>query len=49
MLYRTALAYQGKGDTAKAKEFAAKAANANILPLLTYAFVRSKAGKLQAT
>ena len=49
VLYRTALAYQGKGDTAKAKEFAAKAANANILPLLTYAFVRAKASKWQTS
>jgi hypothetical protein len=43
VLYTTALAYKGKGDAAKAKEFAARAANDNVLPLLTYAFVRAKA------
>jgi tetratricopeptide (TPR) repeat protein len=46
VLYWTALAWQGKGDTARAKEFAARAANANILPLATYAFVREKAKKI---
>jgi tetratricopeptide (TPR) repeat protein len=46
VLYRTALAWQGKGDAAKAKEHAARAANANVLPLLTYAFVREKAKKM---
>jgi tetratricopeptide (TPR) repeat protein len=48
ILYFTALAYQGKGDTAKAKEYATKASNFNVLPLLTYAFVRTKASKLEA-
>lgn len=46
VIYWTALAYQGKGDTAKAKELATKAAKANVLPLVTYAFVREKAGKM---
>jgi tetratricopeptide (TPR) repeat protein len=46
VLYWTALAWQGKGDTAKAKEFAGRAANANILPLVTYAFVREKAKQI---
>jgi tetratricopeptide (TPR) repeat protein len=46
VLYYTALAYKGKGDAAKAKEWAAKAANANILPLASYAFVRQKAKKM---
>jgi tetratricopeptide (TPR) repeat protein len=46
VLYWTALAHQGKGDRAKAQELAAKAANANVLPLITYAFVREKAAKL---
>jgi tetratricopeptide (TPR) repeat protein len=48
VVYLTALAYQGKGDGAKAKELAAKAAYANVLPLATYAFVRAKAKKLAA-
>ena len=42
-LYRLGLAYQGKGDAAKAKEFCAKAAGFNSLPQLNYAFVRVKA------
>ena len=46
VLYYTALAYKGKGDSAKAKEWAAKAANANVLPLASYAFVRQKAKKM---
>jgi tetratricopeptide (TPR) repeat protein len=46
VLYTLALAHQGKGDTAKAKELAAEAANANVLPLASYAFVRGKAKKL---
>jgi tetratricopeptide (TPR) repeat protein len=48
VVYLTALAYQGKGDGTKAKELAAKAADANVLPLATYAFVRAKARKLAA-
>ena len=46
VVYRTALAWQGKGEAAKAREYAAKAANAHVLPLVTYAFVRSDARKL---
>ena len=42
-LYRLSQAYQGKGDAAKAKEFAQKAANFNSLPAIQYAFVRTKA------
>jgi tetratricopeptide (TPR) repeat protein len=48
VLYYTALAYQGQGESAKAKEWAAKAANANILPQASYAFVRQKAKKMAA-
>jgi tetratricopeptide (TPR) repeat protein len=46
VVYWTALAWQGKGDTAKARELAARAANAHVLPLATYAFVRQKARKM---
>ena len=46
VVYWTALAWQGKGDAGKAKELAAKAAKANVLPLATYAFVREKAWKM---
>jgi tetratricopeptide (TPR) repeat protein len=42
-VYRLSQAYQGKGDAAKAKEFAQKAANFNSLPAIQYAFVRTKA------
>jgi tetratricopeptide (TPR) repeat protein len=44
-LYRISLAYQGKGDSAQAHEFAKKAAEFNSLPQLNYAFVRTKAEK----
>ncbi len=46
VIYRMALAYKGKGDAAKAKEFAGKAAHANVLPQIAYAFVREEAGRL---
>ena len=46
VIYTLALAYKGKGDTAKAKELAVEAANANVLPLASYAFVRAKAKKI---
>lgn len=46
VIYWTALAYKGKGDAAKAKEYGAKAAQANVLPQIAYAFVRSEAAKL---
>ena len=42
-LYRLGKAYQGKGDSGKAKEWETKAADFNSLPNLNYAFVRSKA------
>ncbi|HQR39231.1 MAG TPA: tetratricopeptide repeat protein [Blastocatellia bacterium] len=42
-LYWLAMAYKGKGDAAKATEFAKKAANFNSLPNLNYAFIRTKA------
>lgn len=42
-LYRLCQAYQGKADTAKAKEFCGKSANFNSLPQINYAFVRTKA------
>jgi tetratricopeptide (TPR) repeat protein len=44
-LYRLSLAYEAKGDAAKAQEFLAKAASFNSLPQLNYAFVRAKARK----
>jgi tetratricopeptide (TPR) repeat protein len=46
--YRLALAYQAKGDNAKAREFNAKAAGFNSLPQLNYAFIRTKAQKMAA-
>lgn len=47
-LYRLGLAYEGKGDSAKAHEYFAQAAGFNSLPQLNYAFVRMKAQKLSA-
>jgi tetratricopeptide (TPR) repeat protein len=47
-LYRIGLAYEGKGDAAKAKEMFRKAADFNQLPTLNSAFVRAKARKLRA-
>ena len=44
-LYRMSLAYQGKGDSAQAHDYAKKAAEFNPLPQLNYAFVRAKAEK----
>ena len=49
VLYLLGQAYQGKGDSAKAKENFTKAAKFNSLPQLNYAFVRSKAEKALAT
>lgn len=46
VIYWTALAWQGKGDAAKAKEYAGRAAKANVLPLATYAFIREDAKKM---
>jgi tetratricopeptide (TPR) repeat protein len=48
-LYLLGEAYQGKGDLAKAKEWFTKAAKFNSLPLLNYAFVRTKAEKAIAS
>ena len=45
-LYRLCQAYQGGGDTAKAREFCTKAATFNSLPQLNLAFVRAKASKV---
>jgi tetratricopeptide (TPR) repeat protein len=47
-LFLLAQAYEGKGDSARAKETYKKAAKFNSLPQLNYAFVRSKAEKLTA-
>jgi tetratricopeptide (TPR) repeat protein len=47
-LYRLALAYQGKGDQAKARDYFEQAANQNTLPTLNYAFVRQKAKRMKA-
>ena len=44
-LYRQGLAYEGKGDGAKAKEMFKRAAEFNQLPTLNSAFVRAKKGK----
>jgi tetratricopeptide (TPR) repeat protein len=44
-LYRLSLAYEAKGDRAKAQEFLTKAAAFNSLPQLNYAFIRAKARK----
>jgi tetratricopeptide (TPR) repeat protein len=41
--YRICVAYQGKGDAAKAAEFCKKAADFNSLPNQNYAWVRVKA------
>jgi len=48
-LYLLGEAYQGKGDSGKAKEWFTKAAKFNSLPLLNYAFVRTKAEKAIAS
>jgi len=47
-LYRLCQAYAGKGDAAKAKDACSKAAGFNSLPLLNYAFIRTKAQKMAA-
>src|SRR6185312_5841988 len=44
--YRMSMAYQGKGDSAKAGELCKKAAGFNSLPQLPYAFIRTKAQKM---
>src|SRR3989442_8358816 len=45
-LYRQCQAYQGKGDSAKAKEFCTKAANFNSLPHMNLAFIRMQSAKI---
>jgi len=45
-LYRQCLAYQGKGDKERARDFCTKAANFNSLPQLNLAFIRTKAAKM---
>ncbi len=45
-LYRLCQAYQGKGDSVKAKELCTKAAAFNSLPQLNLAFIRVKAAKV---
>jgi tetratricopeptide (TPR) repeat protein len=46
-LYRMGLAYEGKGDRAKAKEMFRRAADFNQLPTLNSAFARAKTRKLK--
>jgi len=45
-LYRMALAYKGKGDKDKAKEFCMTAANFNALNNLNYSFIRKRAQQM---
>jgi tetratricopeptide (TPR) repeat protein len=45
-LYRLGVAYAGKAEKAKAKEYYGKAAHFNGLPGLNYAFVRAKSLKM---
>ena len=47
-LYRLAQAYQGKGNSAKAREYYTHASEFNSLPQLNYAFIRVKAQKVVA-
>jgi tetratricopeptide (TPR) repeat protein len=44
-LYRLSQAYQGNGDSGKARDYLTKAADFNSLPALPYAFIRTKAQK----
>ena len=44
-LYRLCLAYDGKGDAAKARELCTAAATYNPLPQLNFAFIRARAAK----
>jgi tetratricopeptide (TPR) repeat protein len=48
VLYVVALAYQGKGDQAKAAEMFKRAAESYSLPTLSYAFIRGKAKQQSA-
>jgi tetratricopeptide (TPR) repeat protein len=45
-LYRMSLAYEGKGDGKKAREFCSKAADFNALNNMNYAFIRTRAKEL---
>ncbi len=47
-LFRLGQAYQGKGDSTKAREYYAQAAGFNSLPQLNYAFIRVKAQRIVA-
>lgn len=47
-LFRIGLAYEGKGDHARATDFFRQAASQNSLPALNYAFVRAKAKRMKA-
>ncbi len=47
-LYRLGMAYQAKGNSAKARGYYAKAAKFNSLPVVNLAFVRAKAAKMMA-
>jgi tetratricopeptide (TPR) repeat protein len=47
-LYKLALAYGGKGDAAKSKEYCARAAHFYSVPDANYALIRLKAGKMLA-
>jgi tetratricopeptide (TPR) repeat protein len=47
--YRMALAYAAKGDKDKARELCLQAAKFNGLPVLNYAFIRTKAEKMLTT
>ena len=44
-LYRLCVAYQGKGDAAKAADYCKRAADFNSLPNVNYALIRAKAAK----
>jgi tetratricopeptide (TPR) repeat protein len=46
-LLRISQAYQAKGDTSKAQDYCAQAADFNSLPALNYAFIRTKAVKMK--
>ncbi|HUI63390.1 MAG TPA: tetratricopeptide repeat protein, partial [Bacteroidota bacterium] len=48
-LYRLGLAYAGKGDAAKAKEYFTRAIHLYPLPALNYAFVHMRAEKMIAS
>jgi len=48
-LYKMSLAYLGKGDKAKAREFCLKAAHSYVIPTLDYALIRVKAEKMLST